>query len=601
MFTRQNHTNQTSNARQVKRAFSYVVLSFLLMLGASPVLLAQTPLANKLGLKQSDLEIKRTGGTYQENPMVNESSNSDLVGLQGAKTQSTSGVSDMVGTFSIQNFQGTQATLYNTHASADGFRNYFTTWYTPNFAYRDGGVGNWAYRDIAGGDNYDLWSYYGTDYGIDAVRACWHSGHGGMASTNVFFAPMGYNWGGRGWNAFSNQMMLGGNNYSYGDERLRYMFWDTCNSVVVNGGSDPYSTWGTRSRGIRMVFGYTTTSIDSSNYGKFFWEEWNKGKSLTTAFLDASWRISTGQSPSVVAFGANSTEAIDRLNNERYLYSGAVSANWGQWRWYYARSAAASAFSADRFSQAAQAGVRQIVPASNSDAEISSLAQTIGLQMDPSAIQNRPFGLRAVLAQGMSLIVEKNGNFELSIEQSNLQDGDGKTADEDLVAKAQGIASALNLTDGQDSQVGMIRDLNENGGFEGFQSTAHVVSKTVVIDQLINGVPFIDPEAGHLEITFDAQTGQVTRVRSTLVKLAPETSLTDVAAAHTSVADARAAALQSLTTAGTPAQTMQVVSNTENVGFYLIDGKAVPVYRAQFKDTQFEFGRPLQALTPLVK
>ena len=33
---------------------------------------------------------------------------------------------------------------------------------------------------------------------------------------------------------------------------------------------------------------------------------------------------------------------------------------------------------------------------------------------------------------------------------------------------------------------------------EGFTDTTRTVEKTIIIDQTIDGVPFIDPDAGHL-------------------------------------------------------------------------------------------------------
>ena len=46
----------------------------------------------------------------------------------------------------------------------------------------------------------------------------------------------------------------------------------------------------------------------------------------TQAWLDASWRISTAQAPSVAACGATREEAVHRLNSERLLSPDHVSA-----------------------------------------------------------------------------------------------------------------------------------------------------------------------------------------------------------------------------------------------------------------------------------
>ncbi|OJF81045.1 hypothetical protein NS14008_19905 [Nocardia seriolae] len=121
-----------------------------------------------------------------------------------------------------------------------------------------------------------------------------------------------------------------------GDDHTRYLCWSTCLSLRVLDGMNPIRTWGGPDHGFRMLFGFETTSIDSPDYGKNFWAEWNKGKSFSQAWLDASWDISHTQAPSVVACGANSDEAGARLNNERVLSWDAVSTNWFSRRWYYA-------------------------------------------------------------------------------------------------------------------------------------------------------------------------------------------------------------------------------------------------------------------------
>jgi len=607
LSTKRNHPRATRLFCDQKASLLSVILVSITF-GSSSAVLAQEkvekPLAavtTLLGLKASDLQLKAVATPYQETPIVDDTSAEDFSG-----GRSTSGVSDVVGGLSVEDFQGTQNNLSYTHESTDGFINYLGNWYSPNWHLKDADVAVWAYHDQSGGDNYDLWSYNGTDYGIDAVLTAWHSGHGGMSSTNVFFAPMGADWGGRGWNAFSNQMSLGGNNYSYGDERLRYMFWDTCNSVMVSGGNDPYSTWGTRSKGVRMVFGYETTSIDSPKYGEYFWTNWGMGKTLTQAFLDASWNISTSQSPAVVAFGSDQNDATYRLDNERYLDWGAVGNNWGQWRWYFARTVASSLRSVpiELLSQK-QGMVYQIIPKSNTDGEITEIARAFGINAEgANQAQERPFGVRALETEGARLMVEPNGNFELLIKAAASENtSDVQVSDDDLISRAQEIAEQSSFMRSHEFEVGLIRDLNENGGSGGHQDMPHVVEKTVVFDQLIDGLPFIDPKAGHLEITFDARTGQANQVRSTVQALEGSSRAAAVQVTTLSIEQARVAALKlfSKSEAQRGAQYLGIVPGSEAVGYHLIDGKVMPVFRAEIKDSNEQFGRPKLAIIPLVQ
>ncbi len=621
--TRQNHSSRFS-LRQAIAAPLLLAAVFSATPGTSAfaqdVEQTRAKVAARLGIKAEALTPKSLPEAYQGNPGSENRQSSDVIVYdrqnQNARTESTSGVSDMVGTTSVEDFQGTQQNLSNTHESADGFRNYFTTWYTPNFARRDSAVSVWQFHDFAN-YNYDLWNSGGTDYGADSVRVMWHDSHGGMSSPNNFVTSMGANWAGNGWNASSANMALGGNYYSYGDERLRYMFWNTCNSVMISGGNNPYSTWGVRSKGVRFVFGYETVSIDSPNYGKFFWEEWNKGKSLSTAWLDASWRINTKQSPAVVAFGANQTEATDRLYNERYFYAGAAANNWGQWRWYTARSAASlTTVTTEANGQTPtqqplaiprQARAQQVAERSNTNDEVLELSRSLGINLDDSSlIQERASGIRAVQANNATLVVEKNGNFELMIEPTDSPaTSEAEVTDEALIRRATEVAGQLSILNGQKYRVGTLRETKESGGFEGFTDNTRTVEKTVIIDQTIDGVPFIDTEAGHLEVTFDARNGQATRVRSSLRRITAAIETVE-SGEEVSLEQVRRSAIQRFAAPArrgsrNAAQALEVVPESEEIGYQMIDGKAVPVYRALIKDPNFEFSRPQMAIIPLVK
>jgi len=191
-------------------------------------------------------------------------------------------------------------TLRYTHEDAQGWLDYVKKFTPLNFWYQDCGVQPWLYYEP-----YDDWQ---DTYGVDAVMAFYHSGHGGMDANGVFYLPMSKPWGNEGCTIVSSSDKL-----VWANERVRYIFLSTCLSLRVLGGHNPIRTWNPSNRGWRMLFGYETVSWDNPNYGKFFWEEWNKNKSLSTAWLDASWRIAHDQAPSVVACGASADEAKNHL------------------------------------------------------------------------------------------------------------------------------------------------------------------------------------------------------------------------------------------------------------------------------------------------
>src|SRR5262249_327579 len=111
-------------------------------------------------------------------------------------------------------------------------------------------------------------------------------------------------------------------------------------SMPLGLGQNPVRKWMAQANGVRMIFGYDNKYIDSLNYVRYFGEEWAKSqsRSLATAFLEASWRVNTQQSPTAVACGGTLIEATTRLTTERDFQSGSVACNWMAWRWYATKS-----------------------------------------------------------------------------------------------------------------------------------------------------------------------------------------------------------------------------------------------------------------------
>ncbi|MBI5896056.1 MAG: hypothetical protein HZB24_08655, partial [Desulfobacterales bacterium] len=229
------------------------------------------------------------------------------------------GSNDFYGATSLEHFSSASGLTY-THEDAQGFLDYPTsfTGKGANFWLKDAGVKVWEYEEA-----YDNWQ---DTYGMDSVMVFYHSGHGNMDGNGIFQAPLGAKWDNRDW-AFSNKM-------AFANEELRYLFWSTCFSLRVSGPDNPVRTWWQPNQGgLRMLFGYETTSVDDPDYGKFFWEEWKKGKTFARAFLDASWRISHDQVPVAMSVGANANEAINRLNTERFFTKAPATKGWYQWQW----------------------------------------------------------------------------------------------------------------------------------------------------------------------------------------------------------------------------------------------------------------------------
>ncbi|MDQ3784882.1 MAG: DUF6345 domain-containing protein [Actinomycetota bacterium] len=416
---------------------------------------------------------------------------------------------DSHGAFSIETFSSAGG-LSETHEDAGGWIEYLNRFQPSNFHYQDGGVAVWAYEE-----EFDNWE---DTYGMDACLAVYHSGHGNMAADGTFQAPLGAEWGGLGDWAFSNRMHLG-------DEQANYIFWSTCLSLRVYEGHDPVRTWHAANGGFRMLFGFETISVDRPEYGRWFWEEWNAGDSLSRAWLDASWRISTNQAPSVVACGATSEEATNRLYNERNLEWPHVSNSWYQWTWYdVARGA--RGMRERNLTLPKELLVAELRPVDLGQRRIQGILERHDVDLRPPQPDDVFKGTMASESDDIRLAFRPNGSYDLRLAQPNVDNRDQISIDQ---ARTQ--AQEALRTHGLDAEVDLTFDRvrhtmtagrsSEGGGDanepEVFQSP-HAVETTVQFRQTVNGLPTITPGAGQVRVTVD-NDGTITRLHDSTRQL----------------------------------------------------------------------------------
>jgi Family of unknown function (DUF6345) len=392
-------------------------------------------------------------------------------------------------------------TLSYTHEDAKGWLDYLGKFYGANFWFTDCGVQPWIYYEP-----YDDWQ---DTYGVDAVLAFYHSGHGGMDANGVFYLPMSKPWGNEGCTIISSNDKL-----VWGNERIRYIFLSTCLSLRVLEGHNPVRTWHSSNRGWRMLFGFETVSWDDPNYGTFFWEEWNKDQPLGTAWLNASWRIAHDQSPSVVACGATAEEAQNRVFNERYLSWDRVSNNWYWWRWYNASREAREPQLA--LPQHLMAG--RLQPVASARPSARSLAERFDLDLEiPAEVSNTRDGNYCVAAGDKSIAYGSDGSIDVRLANPNRANRTPLA-----VQRAKVLAQEAVWRYGLDQEVPVVFDrlvlISEGGGtvqgsgqLEGPYTTGTIVQ----FRQLVNGVPVITPSAGTVRISID-NDGTVTDVHTSV-------------------------------------------------------------------------------------
>lgn len=217
------------------------------------------------------------------------------------------------------------ANIPNTEGDVFGWMNNRADWQKRNFVYANADV--WADDFKSGSDHYTSSSLPAGFDGIESVVVGYISTHGVTSGNTFTMSTGGTGHGGCG--VSSNQM-------SFGENGLRYMFFSTCQSVR---NVRPGDVWFGAANGIRALFGYQTNSVDSDAYGKYFFENWKKEEAkTTTAFLDASWRISHDQIPVAAWFGPDQATADWFRDNEEYFQLGAISSNFISYSWYENRS-----------------------------------------------------------------------------------------------------------------------------------------------------------------------------------------------------------------------------------------------------------------------
>jgi predicted secreted protein len=432
-------------------------------------------------------------------PAIDGGMESPLAATAGNGARAYSG--DYWGACSLETFADASS-LSQTHEDAAGFIAYVRRWYPENFWFGDANVKVWAYQE-----EYDNWQ---DTYGIDAVLAFYHSGHGTMLGDGRFGAPLGAEWGGQGTWAWSDRMRMG-------NEQARYLFWSTCFSLRVLDGHNPIRTWDPANLGFRMLFGYETVSYDKPNYGSAFWKHWQTGKSFSKAFLDASWYdVSTRQAPSVVACGATADEALARLDSERAFSWDAVSKNWWQWRWYTA-AGAPSATRTPRFELPGELLTGRLGRRQVDERYAAALRSRFELDVPASMrVVRQPEGAGLVSSQGEArLAVDADGSYDVTFRAPN-RESTSPIALRAAIAAASDFAAHQGLGE---TEVVLDRVLCkwDGGGTsegDGELTEPRIIETVVQFTQKLNGVPVLSPGRGQLSVGVD-NDGAITGVRDT--------------------------------------------------------------------------------------
>lgn len=262
-----------------------------------------------------------------------------------------------------------------------------------------------------------------------------------------------------------------------------------------------------------MLFGFETTSVDDPNYGKFFWEEWRKGKSFSQAWLDASWRISHFQAPSATACGANADEAKNRVFNERFFYPDSVNRNWWWWRWY---SAAREARTPQRQVPASLL-VARLQPVEARSQSARDLANRFGIEVPIGDVQRASNVSFRVIQGDQRIAYSADGAIDVQLAKANALNY-SPLAGEEVSRLAREAIGHYGLNQNVSLTFDRMFLWSEAGGTDqgtGRLEGPYTTGATVQFRQLINGLPVLNPEKGVVRIGLD-NDGTVTDVHSSV-------------------------------------------------------------------------------------
>lgn len=432
---------------------------------------------------------------------------SPVAAKNGAPELNISGSDDIYGACSLEHFNSVSGLTY-THEDAQGFLNWLGKWYKGNFWFQDANVKVWEYED-----SFDNWQ---DTYGMDAVKVFYHSGHGGMGGDGVFQAPLGGVWDNRD-RAFSNRMLIGNNT-------LRYLFWSTCQSLKVPDLADlnpthvsPITTWHPVNRGLRMIFGFQSNSIDSPNYGSNFGNNWNAGQPFGDAWINASWAISHNHLTTVCAMGVNDAEAADRVFHEKLFFDPAAASSWYHWRWGNFVRPVMGATLAQADQVPAKPHVLDFGDGPFTDERLAALGSLLGFtktQANTLAVGRN--GSTVMKGKDKQVTLDAEGRLTAVLAPANHQNT--RAIDRaKAVDVAEKLITACNFRSKEieleldSARIGMAQGGTPNGS--GTINEAYASDITLVYRQTVKGVRSVNASHGLVAITVD-NDGIITQVHN---------------------------------------------------------------------------------------
>jgi len=257
-----------------------------------------------------------------------------------------------------------------------------------------------------------------------------------------------------------------------------------------------------------MILGFQSTGVDSPDYGSNFFSEWNKNKSFSQAWQDASIDITSNQQVSSTACGSSQSDSQNRLWNERLFYGDAVSSAWYWWRW--AGNVPSSTIRTSHLVLPAAIQRVRLGRRARDTQTLASLLKRYGIDSSPNVPEDR--GDIAVTAGSTRLVLCADGSYEVFLAEPDR--GAGLASPEALRNAADEAIRRFRGADGTELVYDrMTATFHAGGSSKGSGSLVEpaIADVTVHYRQVIEGIPVVMGREGHVRVTLDP-AGAVCRI-----------------------------------------------------------------------------------------
>ncbi len=306
---------------------------------------------------------------------------------------------------------------------------------------------------------------------------------------------------------------------SIGDGNARYLVLSTCQGLKIGDGDNPTSpgenpstTWRNANKGLNCIFGYSNNMVDASDYGVFFLENLaTTDETLAQSFLKASRRVSESNVPAVLCFGPNDAAAREYLNTTKRFTSEKVGNGGSAWTYSLSKRV-------EGLYEFAAVTKQTAIPRTITARPAGLSAQKVAASFLGSKIQDQTLSENLKIFRSASGTVTYNRTSDsFSFVKQKVPDSSFSSMKIDDVAAVRIAEKFVGNRAFLAKFAASFKTSYVVDRFVGSETERHLVEKTVVFTQSMNGVGMLG-NAGTVDVVIGAN-GEVTAASGSLLAL----------------------------------------------------------------------------------